>query len=556
MRIPFLNLPICLPRLLVGVLVIAGWILGMLAADARAQTASDPRDLAVVRLNLIDLLENEPRLPLPVQQRRESLLEFYSAQDTRFIWLGTTRGQGLVDRLSRAEIDGLRPGDYPSGQLQALVDAAPRADLRGQAVIELHLSAAMLEYASDLHVGRFLPSRIDPNFFLQKRSIDQVAALNAAMTATDMDAFFAGMQPSAEEYRDLRNALAGFRQLRASGGWPAMPFGETLKPGMDDPRVADLRARLGVRDPLLLLAEPGTETVYDEALVAAVEKFQAEHGLDVDGAVGPATVGALNVTIDDRIASIEVAMERWRWMPEDLGAQYVFVNIAGFELKRVRNDVVEERMNVVVGKPYSRTPVFSDRIRYLEFNPYWNVPSSIALDEQLQELRANPARLASQGFEAVSGDQVYDLRSIDWRQFGPGNFPFQIRQRPGANNALGRVKLMFPNPHNVYLHDTPSRSLFSRSERAFSHGCVRLQRPLDLAQQVLAVGGVPGWDRNRIDSVLASGERTVVSLEQPIPVHIAYLTAWVEDGVPQFRADIYEHDRKLLAALDGKDIAW
>jgi murein L,D-transpeptidase YcbB/YkuD len=213
-------------------------------------------------------------------------------------------------------------------------------------------------------------------------------------------------------------------------------------------------------------------------------------------------------------------------------------------------------MPVVVGKPYHRTPVFSDRIRYVEFNPYWSVPPSIAIKEELPKLRSDPEAVASQGFEAVQGDRVISLVTIDWSQYGPGHFPFQLRQKPGANNALGRVKLIFPNPHNVYLHDSPAHSLFSRTERAFSHGCIRVARPLELAQEVLSASGVAGWNSARVDDVIASAKTTVVNLREPMPVHITYLTAWVDGNVVNFRSDIYGHDKKLLAALAGKTIAW
>jgi L,D-transpeptidase YcbB len=215
---------------------------------------------------------------------------------------------------------------------------------------------------------------------------------------------------------------------------------------------------------------------------------------------------------------------------------------------------VGERMNVVVGKPYTRTPVFSDRVRYLEFNPYWNVPPDIAVNEELPVLRRGTAGRMADGFEAVRGDQVIPLNQIDWNAYGPGNFPFQIRQRPGPKNALGQVKFMFPNQFNVYLHDTPSRSLFVRSERAFSHGCIRLSRPLDLAADVLR--GNPGWDRRRIDAVVAEGDRVTVNLAAPLPIHITYLTAWVENGQVHFRNDIYKQDEKLVNALGGRAIAW
>jgi murein L,D-transpeptidase YcbB/YkuD len=200
--------------------------------------------------------------------------------------------------------------------------------------------------------------------------------------------------------------------------------------------------------------------------------------------------------------------------------------------------------------------VFSDQVRYIEINPYWTVPAGLAVKEELGKLRSNPGGLSSQGFEAVRGKDVYDLRSINWANYGPGNFPFQLRQQPGPKNALGRVKFMFPNERSVYLHDTPSRSLFSRSERAFSHGCIRLSRPLELALQVLTAGDVTGWNMDRINKVVATEKNTVVKLVQPLPIHLTYLTAWVDEDGVNFRKDIYNQDAKLLAALDGKALAW
>jgi murein L,D-transpeptidase YcbB/YkuD len=541
-------------RSYVAPLVSVAILLAVSAASAQSDLSA--RDLATIRINLIDLLVNEPNLPLPVRQRHEALRTYYEEDGGALLWLGSDRAAALIAWLGAAEADGLDPAAYPSDQLARLHAAIGETDDRGKAIIELHFSAAFLEYASDLKVGRVLPHKVDPDFFLQERSIDQVVALEGLAAIGDLDRFFAGWQPSAPEYAALRASLADYRALAELGGWPKVPLGETLKIGMSDPRVPALRARLAVTDGADVETMPGNELVYDDGLADIVEAFQARHGLDVDGAVGPATIVALNVPVSRRIQDVVLAMERWRWMPDSLGNEFLMVNIAGFELVRVNQGAVEERMAVVVGKPYNRTPVFSDEVRYLEFNPYWNVPSSIALKEELPKLRSNPAARAAAGFEAVRGDQVYNLTSVNWNQYGPGNFPFQLRQRPGTNNALGRVKFMFPNKFNVYLHDTPSRSLFSRSERAFSHGCIRLARPLELPDQVLAVGGVSGWGMDKIDSVVASGKRTVVNLVDPLPIHITYFTAWVTDGVPNFRGDIYEQDEKLMAALDGQALAW
>lgn len=541
-------------RLFAAIVAAAGLFFHI--SGARADIDISLRDLAIVRINVINLLANEPRLPLPIKQRREALQAYYHESNGALLWLGSKRASALVARLKAAESDGLDPKDYPSKQLAELNTLSATTDKRGLAIVELYFSAAFLEYASDLKVGRFLPNKVDPNFFLKGRSIDQLAALKSLAQAASLDKFLAGWQPSHPIYAALRAELSRYHAFAAKGGWANVPLGPTLHPGESDPRVPAIRARLAVTDTDVASAAPGDPAIYDDALVEAVKRFQARQGLAVDGVIGGSTIVAMNMPVADRIKSIIATMERVRWMPEDLGRQFVIVNIAAFELRRFDGGALKERMAVVVGKPYHRTPVFSDRIRYVEFNPYWNVPPGIAIKEELPKLRSNPGAVAAQGFEAVQGNRVLALQSIDWSHYGAGNFPFQLRQKPGANNALGRVKLIFPNPHNVYLHDTPARSLFSRTERAFSHGCIRLARPLELAEQVLEAGGVEGWDSGRVNRVIASAKTTVVNLRDPLPVHITYLTAWVDGGIPNFRGDIYGHDAKLLAALDGKAIAW
>jgi murein L,D-transpeptidase YcbB/YkuD len=524
------------------------------AAGARADIAVSLRDLAIVRINVIDLLANEPRLPLPIKQRRAVLQAYYQTGNGALLWLGSTRASAFVARLKDAASEGLDPKDYPSAQLAEINEEKPGLDKRQLAITELYFSAAFLEYTSDLRVGRFLPSKVDPDFFLEGRVIDQLAALKDLAQAPSLEKFYADWQPQHPIYALLRSALTRYRAIATLGGWASVPLGPALHPSETDARVPAIRARLAVTDG----AKPATgdPNVYDTALTEVVKRFQERQGLEVDGVVGNSTIVAMNVPVADRIKSLIVTMERVRWIPEDLGKQFIVVNIAAFELRRFAGGVVKEKMAVVVGKTFHRTPVFSDYIRYVEFNPYWSVPLSIAVKEELPKLRSNPGALAAEGFEAVQGGHVMSLESIDWSRYGAGNFPFQLRQRPGANNALGRVKIMFPNPHNIYLHDTPARSLFGRTERAFSHGCIRVSRPLELAQQVLSAGGVDGWTSARINGVIASAKTTDVNLREPLPVHITYLTTWIDGTVVNFRNDIYGHDKKLLAALDGKSIAW
>ena len=537
---PLLNL---VRTLLVATVVATGTL-------AAAAASSSPDTAAVVSA-IGDLLTNEPTLPLPVRQRHEPLAAYYQEQAGSLIWVGTPRMTEFVARLKAADEDGLDPASYPSAALAKLAAAAPDTDARGQAVVELTFSAALLEYASDLRVGRLLPREVDPNFFLQEKTIDPLAALTGVAGTGSITAFLAAWQPQSPDYAALKAALAKYRAIAKAGGWPTVPLGGSIKPGADDPRVPALRARLAVTDGPM---GPDSGEHYDDALEAVVQAFQARHGLDTTGLVGNATIAALNVPVEDRIAEIVVAMERWRWMPEDLGNDHVFVNIAGYELQLVKDGKLADRMAVVVGKPYSRTPVFSNAIKYVELNPYWNVPAKIAIKEELPILQRNPGGLGATGFEAVQGGRAVPVTAVDWGRYSSSNFPFQLRQAPGPKNALGRAKFVFPNKFDVYLHDTPAHSLFDKSDRAFSHGCVRLSRPIDLAEEVLA--DVPGWDRARIDEVVAGGDNTVVNLVHPLPIHITYLTAWVASGQVNFRSDVYEQDAKLIEALGGRSMNW
>jgi murein L,D-transpeptidase YcbB/YkuD len=277
--------------------------------------------------------------------------------------------------------------------------------------------------------------------------------------------------------------------------------------------------------------------------------------LDIDGVVGPATLSALNVPTAARVSQIEVNMERWRWLPEDLGRRYVFVNIANFEL-----DVVEDKrevitMRAIVGRDYRRTPVFSDRMTYLVLSPFWNVPPSLAAQDILPQVRKDPNYLAQKGMRVFEGwgsdTKEIDPLSVDWSSITGKNLRYRFRQDPGPSNSLGRVKFMFPNKFNVYLHDTPSRDLFQKTARAFSSGCIRIENPIELSEYLLQ--GDPRWDQSAILAAIDRRIEQTVNLPEPIPVHLLYWTAWVDAaGIANFREDIYGRDKLVAEALAEK----
>jgi murein L,D-transpeptidase YcbB/YkuD len=478
------------------------------------------------------------------------LAKFYQERQMAPLWLDadgpSARAEVLAKVLRDADQDGLDPEDYHASTITELLSAGT-PDQRAE--LELRLSLGLLEMTSDLASGRLEPQKVNPELFVYPQEVDPAKVIRSAAAAQDIAAFVASYEPKQAEYLRLKAALADYRALAAAGDWPTIADGPTLKPGMTGPRVAQLRARLDAPMP-----QGGDSALFDPALAEAVKQFQARHGLERDGFVGRNTLAALNVPVEERIRQILLNLERRRWMADNPGARYVFVNLADFELKVVEEPRTVFDTRVVVGAPYHRTPVFSGDMTYLELNPYWNVPPSIARNELLPKIKADPGYLAANDFQLLSdwsdSATVLDPHAIDWSAVRPDTFAYKVRQGPGPGNALGHIKFMFPNRFNIYLHDTPARGLFAQEVRDFSHGCIRVQDPETLAAFVL--DRQPDWSEGQINAAIAGGQRQIVTLNQPLPVHIAYLTAWVnKDGSVNFRRDVYGRDAILAAALFG-----
>jgi L,D-transpeptidase YcbB len=290
--------------------------------------------------------------------------------------------------------------------------------------------------------------------------------------------------------------------------------------------------------------------LFDDALDIAVKKFQARHGLAIDGIVGPVTRAALNVSAELRRQQILLNLERWRWLPHKWDNNHVTVNTAAFSLS-AHNGNENLSMRVIVGKEYQETPVFSERMSYIEVNPYWNVPRSIAVKELLPKIKSNPAYLTRHNYQLLSRQGAVNPWHVDWQSMNSKNFPYRIRQSPGAKNALGHIKFMFPNQFNVYMHDTPDRHLFKRARRDFSHGCIRVEKPIELA--LLILQDDPSWTRERLEALISAGKRRVINVRSDWMVHILYWTAWVDDyGQLQFCPDLYGRDAVLWQALNRK----
>lgn len=510
--------------------------------------------------------EGIPRLVLD----REMLLNadllpgFYQSRDYAPAWVDdfgmTAAGGHLLDLLRSADEHGLCPEDYHLTRIEAVVELA--ADYRRYGILvdpvymarlDLLLTDAFLLYAAHLVEGRVDPDEVHEGWRARPRKVDLVRLLSTALTGDGVVQVLAGLAPPHPGYLLLREELERYRRISALGGWPGIPAGPVLRAGDTDSRLSWLRLRLLASNDLPESEVVGGE-IFDRETEAALMRFQQRHGLKSDGVLGPKTLAALNVSVEARIRQIELNLERWRWLPKDLGDRHVAVNIADFQLAVMEGAQAVMTMPVVVGTAYRKTPVFSARLDHLIFAPYWNVPPTILREDKLPKIKANPGYVHRQQFEIVSGTEAnptfLDPWKISWRKVTAATFPGHLRQKPGPKNPLGRVKFMFPNAFDVYLHDTPDKHLFGRGDRTFSSGCIRIQRPYDLAQYLLAE---QGWGRERILAAMGRSSPLRVALVRPLPVHVLYWTAWVDpEGIMQFRDDIYLRDLDLDRALNRR----
>jgi len=481
--------------------------------------------------------------------------DFYKQRASSPAWVTdeapSKRTADALRVLNSAPAHGLDASDYGTPQLAqrstalaAVTDAAQRA--AQLSAFDVQLTSALITLGRDVSVGRTTPAGVDRPRRSRRHAPDLAATLAKALEG-NLGRWLDEIKPAHPEYAALQKALTDLRGVRDRGGWPAVPA-RNLKPGASNAAVVALRQRLTATGELPDARRRGSTppSRYDAQVEAAVRAFQEHHGLDATGVVNAATAEAMNVTVDDRLAQIAVNLERWRSMPDDLGDRHFIVNIPSFHVVAREGGTPVFDSRVVVGKPGNETPVFSSEMTTVVFSPYWNIPDTIAAGETAPAVARDAGYLARNNIEILrirtSGAERVDPSSVNWND-PEAVKELAFRQRPGADNALGHVKFVFPNPYNVYLHDTPADRLFERRGRAFSHGCVRVEQPEALASYVLR--GDPTWDEPRIVEAMHSGVERAVKLRAPIPVHIVYFTAWVDAaGGIQFRPDIYNYDRR------------
>jgi murein L,D-transpeptidase YcbB/YkuD len=474
----------------------------------------------------------------------------YEHLEKELIWMEdgvwTKCGKTLLDNLAHVEEDGLWPENY-----LPILETIQKQDLsssEGQKEADALLTLAALNYVSDMSGERLNPKKVDKNIFIEPVSVDEAELLKSYLSLPDNCGWIHNLAPGSTEYVHLKQLLALYRQKQAQGGWPVLSEGTKLKKGDRGSHVETLKAQLIAQDVLSAQGQGGD--VFDDVLEKAVKKYQDLHGLEQDGVVGGATLKALNTSVEERIRSIIVSLERLRWLPTPMPTRYIQVNIPGFYLKAVGEDGSSFFMPIITGREYRKTPVFYAPMTEIIFNPSWHVPTSIAVKDKLPKLKSNPNAFSGKGYHFYdSSGQELSPTSVNWDAYSGGSFPIRIVQSPGNANALGKIRFTIESPFSVYLHGTPDQQLFKKAHRALSSGCIRVFDPVKLAEFVFDSPGE--WTHKRITDE-ASGTRTKkVKLEKSLPVFITYFTVFEDENSEwHFVKDGYAQDNHLQVALE------
>jgi murein L,D-transpeptidase YcbB/YkuD len=540
-------------------------LVALMDPNLNPEAPSDPIAQAVLQQ-----LREGNGAPNVTEQQRDMIIRFYRLAEFRPLWVTpqgiSDKAKAALSQLAKAEDDGLNPEDYVPPRLAAIGENDPAApnDLATLASLEIDLTAVTVKYAQQLYGGRIIPNRLSGYYDLKPPALNIIQLLYVLSKQDAPQNYLASLAPPHPAYAIMKAALA---RLRADQTREVpIPEGERVKPGERSSRVPIVRERMVKRgylrddealgwmlghtaDESIPIGE--YESVLDKELSKALKAFQKDNDIKQTGNIDQATVDALNgPSKEQSVAKLILNMERMRWLPRDLGRRHIMVNEAAYELQLVDGNSVTWTTKVIVGKPKTQTYVFSDQMETVVLNPYWNVPKSIVSHEMLPRLSEDPYYLDDNGYEVLDAQgQHISSAAVDWWSYGDV-IPFDVRQPPGNENALGRIKFLFPNSHDIYMHDTPAKKLFAKATRAFSHGCIRVEDPRKLAEYVL------GWDRSRIDEAIASGQNADVKLTTPLPVHLNYFTAWPDaNGNIAYFTDIYKRDARLEKALSTVAVA-
>ncbi len=497
------------------------------------------------------LQTNSKQLP---ELNEPAVVDFYGKGKYKPLWSDAkgplNRAYDLLSVIIHADDEGLKPADY---YLDEITKYWAAKDLDAAVHLELLLSAALYRYSSHVYSSRVNPHELDVDWHIKNKALDVRGLFSAVARKESISQLLNALPPQHSGYQLLKKALQRYRDLEQQGGWQWFNKGPTLQSGVQHKQVKQLRQRLEITGDLVDDSLQNMD-IFDYGLTEAVKRFQQRHGLEVDGRVGPQTRRALNITVSARIRQIRINMERWRWMPRKLGKQYLLVNMTGFELYIMENGSSVLSMPVIIGKSYRSTPSFSGLISTMEYNPYWTIPTNMTLKDFVPRQINDPSYFEKKSIKLFRGwgknARQIDPQTVNWKKVNKDRFPYWLRQDPGPKNALGRVKFLFSNPYEIYLHGTPDRHLFDRVVRTFSSGCIRVKDPVRLAAYLLNDGSLQMEEEILENIYLATNQS--VRLPISVPIYLVYWTAWVDQhGGLNFRRDIYGRDTRLYNLFDS-----
>ncbi len=521
------------------------------------------RECLISRLSSL-IIRNKIDSKITVICNPKLLFAFYLHREVKPVWVSkdglNNTAEILIKTIIEAEHEGLDSETYHQKDILNLVSDIKLSIISYTpepaklAELDLLLTDAFFSYGFHLSEGIVDPYSNKLNWYIKKPKRKLGKIFQTVLYDDKVEEFVDSLQPHHLGYLRLKLALLKYQNIKKSGCWYEVPAGEKLRKGDYGTRIGALRSRLIISGDLTETAS-SNHNYLDEVLEDGVRRFQARHGLKVDGIVGSKTLFALNVPVEDRIRQIRLNMERWRWLPQDLGNSYIMVNTANFRLNVIENEQSIKSIKAIVGKMKRRTPVLSRKITYLELNPYWNIPQKIALNDILPCIKKKPGYLSDHNIRVFENweenARELNTESIDWAAITKKNFVYKLRQDPANSNALGRVKFVFPNEFSIYLHDTPAHNLFNMTRRAFSSGCIRIEKPMELAAYLLQNNSK--WSLEKLVAAVNRKKNKIIFLSDPIKIYILYWTAWVDkDGTINFRDDIYGRDRRLNIALNQK----
>jgi murein L,D-transpeptidase YcbB/YkuD len=486
------------------------------------------------------------------------LPDLYERNGYNLLWQDPQNVEDLLNDVGSIAEDGLNPEDYHLSQLLVLklrLDESKSPDPLLLADYDILLTDSLVRLCYHLQFGKVDPESLDPawNMTRQVHNKNPVAAIEKRLRTGSLAEGLKNIRPKIDFYPMLKSVLKKYRAIQDAGGWEAVPEGPALKPGMTDQRIPQLRKRLSITGDFE--GSDAESDYYDEELEKAVIRFQNKHRLEADGVVGKNTYAALNIPVKKKIDQIRVNLERARWVFHKLPTEFIAVDIAGFQVYHFKDVTKTWTSKVQVGKPYRKTPVFKSKIKYMVFNPTWTVPPTILQKDILPKVKKNPDYLRKMKISVIDRKgKIVDPKSVNWSKYSK-NVPYTLRQEPGPHNALGRIKFIFPNKYFIYLHDTPSRSLFGRKDRAFSSGCIRVDKDLELAE--LLLDDPDKWNRESIQELLDTNETRRVNLPKSKPVMLLYMTiSFDENGNYIFKKDVYERDPAVLEGLKEEFTIW